>query len=249
VVVVATATPALTAYGRTGERLWSVQAPDIAATPPIRLSDDALLASYLDGSLAAHDIRTGRVLWTAHVPGPIRLPPSVDGDRVVVADTSRSVRWFDITTGRTLGAVVLASAADQLAACGGAIVVHAGSTVTRFHPAEPSHILTRRLKHKWLSTHCIGGTLVVRSSGQLSAWKPDGLTPLWEVSIDVRRIVPVRDGMALCTASEAAILTPTGSLVTFAKHQMTGNKCWIAPHPDGLIYMDSDRSYALLSAP
>jgi outer membrane protein assembly factor BamB len=82
----------------------------------LRLADDVLFASAMDGSISALRASDGTQIWTARTEGYCHSSPTVDAGRVIVGSADGGVYAFDARTGRRLwkhatGGPVYASAA------------------------------------------------------------------------------------------------------------------------------------------
>lgn len=74
--------------GESGEVLWQgAQAPSYAASA---VSGGVVFHGALDDVLRARDARTGAVLWSAPLAGPISSGPAITGDTVVVGSGTSS---------------------------------------------------------------------------------------------------------------------------------------------------------------
>jgi hypothetical protein len=93
-VLVANLNRGLVAYDNSGRWLWQSSLRDIATVAPVRLGNNAVVAT-LDGSVTAYDLASGAEVWS-HRPGSeVRVPLAVKGDHVVVADQVGTLACFD----------------------------------------------------------------------------------------------------------------------------------------------------------
>ncbi|WP_028708371.1 PQQ-binding-like beta-propeller repeat protein [Propionicicella superfundia] len=122
VTVVTTSRRRLAAYTTSGLRLWDAATPDVAPTDLARVDDRTFVAAFLDGTVAAYDIATGRQLWRAALPAQIWHPPVVTAATVFAVDTSGAAVALDAATGVERWARSLPDPPAQVVACGGLII-------------------------------------------------------------------------------------------------------------------------------
>lgn len=123
VAVVATSKRELVAYDTYGQFLWRQPTNDLVQTDIVRLTADRLITASLDGTITAHDIRTGNVEWTAKLPVEIRVPPVSDGSTVIVVDNAGRMVALGADDGQQLWTRTLTDAADHLTVSGGTVGV------------------------------------------------------------------------------------------------------------------------------
>ena len=93
VLVVATSTRRLVAYGDQGEFLWQAELPDVSSGALAR-QGGLLVVATLDGTVTAYDAETGAVAWRAGTPNEIKLAPVVTAAGVTVVDQAGNLRTF-----------------------------------------------------------------------------------------------------------------------------------------------------------
>ncbi|GAB6167035.1 hypothetical protein JCM19992_30350 [Thermostilla marina] len=84
------------------EKLWSAHLnPTAEPTAPVCVGDRIFLADR-DGHVRCLDSRTGNVVWTAWIGGPVFYPPTIAAGRAVIGGGDGYVWCFDAATGRAL---------------------------------------------------------------------------------------------------------------------------------------------------
>ncbi|QLQ15657.1 MAG: PQQ-binding-like beta-propeller repeat protein [Micropruina sp.] len=83
--VVGTTAGRLVAFDADGQRLWQADTTEVPIRHPfVRLDQTTMVATFVDGRVAAYDLRTGAVRWENHVQADLQLPPVVADGRVIV---------------------------------------------------------------------------------------------------------------------------------------------------------------------
>lgn len=123
IVVVATSRRQLVAYDQYGQYLWRAPTSDVIQTPIVRLDAGNLLTASLDGTVRAHDIRTGHVVWTYKSPVEIRVRPVSDGSTAVVVDNTGNMVALAAKDGSELWTRSLPGAVQSIALSGGVVGV------------------------------------------------------------------------------------------------------------------------------
>ncbi len=108
VVVLATSSRQLVGYDDAGARLWTYDAGELVAQPPIGVGPDRLAAVTVAGRLTMLDLRTGRPRWTTATGTDVGVAPALVGDPDGTATASTAAV---VVVGRD-GTVVAHAASD-----------------------------------------------------------------------------------------------------------------------------------------
>ncbi|WP_205471833.1 PQQ-binding-like beta-propeller repeat protein [Nocardioides sp. SYSU D00038] len=128
VAVVGTTTKRAVAYGSLGERLWTVELPDVLLTAPFGADDEHLVLATASGDVVVVDPATGEERWDDTVADQVTARPAYDDGLLVVVDVAGTVKAWDLAAGEVRwesevpGAVAVAVVGDR-------VVVHGLGTV------------------------------------------------------------------------------------------------------------------------
>ena len=140
VVVVTTSDRAVVAYGDDGVPLWRVVLEELAPTPAVPLTDDALVLVGLDGVVRTFGVADGVAGWTHALDADVTLAPAVGAGLVVVADRGGTTTALDAGTGAQRWSVPLLGTGVVVADPG--VVVLQDQSAHALDPADG--------RHRWL---------------------------------------------------------------------------------------------------
>lgn len=182
VTVVGTTLRRLVAYDADGQRLWQVATPEVATRHPfVRLDPATLVATFVDGRVAAFDLRTGELRWEARAPSDLQLPPVVADGRVYVATPTGSLLAFDAASGAGLWSVDTPDPAATLAAGSGQVYL-SGGTQGRVYGMDGA---TGAVRWEWIDHEdrlqllATDRGLIVIGETSVYALDPTGSRQLW----------------------------------------------------------------------
>jgi len=100
VIIATTSERLVLAYSDAGVRLWELSLDEIAAAPPVRVSDHDVVLVDLAGEVRRLVIGTGAVVWQHSLDSDVTVAPAAGAGVVVVMDRGQVTTGLDATTGR-----------------------------------------------------------------------------------------------------------------------------------------------------
>ena len=100
VILVTTSERRVVAYSDLGIRLWHRDLDEIAAAPPVRISDSDVVLTDLAGDVHRVALATGAELWRYRLGADVTVPPAVGAGLVVAMDRGGTVTALDEVTGQ-----------------------------------------------------------------------------------------------------------------------------------------------------
>lgn len=122
VTVVSTAARTLVAYDASGQWLWTTPTADVTQSRPVALDDDHLVATFVDGRVAAYDLRTGAKRWEHSLGLDVQLPAAVDRGLVYVATGDGELHALGAADGREVWTRAFGDPLVSLSAARGQVV-------------------------------------------------------------------------------------------------------------------------------
>lgn len=240
VVVAGTSERDLVAYGPDGEWRWRHRMSDVVSSPVVPVDAEQLVAAGSRGEVVALDPTDGRELWTASVPGRVRLAPVVDGRTVVVADDTGALTAYDADggaerwTAETSGVVALGVAGDVL-------VARTEEAAQGFDLDDGERLWSRRLPYAGT------GDLVADLGPVVAVAAAEGTVGLdattgrvrWRGEGAARSLV--RGGhLFLLDGRRLTVLDADGERVRgWTLSGLVGTTRWLSPSADGVLVSDA----------
>lgn len=170
VTVACTTARQLVAYDGDGRWLWTTDLPDVTREPLVQLDETTMVAAFMDGRVAAYDLRSGTLRWERQVDADLPVAPAVADGRVVVATSQGELSALD-PRGEPLWSRTLPDRIDRLATAGG-LVFASGNTSSRIYAWDAAtgaplwDWIERETRHQLLP---FAGRLVVVADGSTYA--------------------------------------------------------------------------------
>lgn len=105
VTIVTTSQRRIVAYSEIGQRLWTMDSPELVLAPPTDGGNGTVVLVGLDGTVWSVDAITGDVVWQHKLNADVSLSAAVESARVVVVDRAGAITALDRATGETTWSV------------------------------------------------------------------------------------------------------------------------------------------------
>lgn len=249
VTVVGTTAGRLVAFDADGQRLWQADTTEVPIRHPfVRLDQTTMVATFVDGRVAAYDLRTGAVRWENHVQADLQLPPVVADGRVIVVTPGRDVIAYDAGSGAVQWRTEVPDAAETLAAGNGEVFVSA-QVQGRIYALDGS---TGDLRWEWIDHEDrlqlipAGGRLIVIGETSVYALDASGNRQVWRVPITGRAAL-AGDQLVLVGDTDVTALALDGRQVghwPLPNRPRRPESTWVSVAADGSV-MISDSFFNL----
>lgn len=249
VTVVATTNRELVAYDGSGRWLWTQPTSGIAASLT-DLTATTLVVAGTNGTITAHDIATGRLLWQyTEVTDPAVAPVAVPDVGLIVADAGGTVTLLR-PDGSEAWQINMQQGIRALAASSEVVAMFRGTD-----PAMQVVDLDTGTK-RWTVQRVTLGTRIVitkefvyrlANTGVLTTNRVSDGSPGPTLTVPPESR-PVTDGTELLLVSRSAIMLATGGVVRHhwnVKLSGSVNRIWVERTARGVVASDNDLTLTL----
>lgn len=150
--------------------------------------DEVMVLGERDGEVSAMDHATGEMRWRVRLSGPIVAPPTMAGDRVLVADAEKRLWALSLEDGsarwvRELGDMVTAA---PLVAAGQVVVASDDGLVTALDLADGRTAWSVERPSSVRSAPALDGehVVVADGAGEVTAYALDDGAEVWSRALD-----------------------------------------------------------------
>lgn len=162
VTLVTTSQRRVVAYSDVGQRLWTMDTPELLFAPPTDAGNGSVVVVGLDGIVSRIDLQTGDVVWERKLAADVSLSAAVVDDSVVVIDRAGAINVFDLDSGETVWSEDTDQPANSVATADGAIVVAGDDGFFRAYDAvSGNHLWALRYGGFLRASADLGGALVL----------------------------------------------------------------------------------------